>query len=93
MVKNAIGREVPTEIDGKKVVPFKGIGKHKPTGRKVGPPIPSGADYTGSKVLKDLDEAIDRLNIEDGMTISFHHHLRNGDYLLTWSWRNWQRAV
>ena len=82
MVKNAIGREVPTEIDGKKVVPFKGIGKHKPTGRKVGPPIPSGADYTGSKVLKDLDEAIDRLNIKDGMTISFHHHLRNGDYLV-----------
>ena len=82
MVKNAIGRVVPTEIDGKKVVPFKGIGKHKPTGRKVGPPIPSGADYTGSKVLKDLDEAIDRLNIKDGMTISFHHHLRNGDYLV-----------
>ena len=82
MVKNAIGREVPTEIDGKKVVPFKGIGKHKPTGHKVGPPIPTGADYTGSKVLKNLDEAIDRLNIKDGMTISFHHHLRNGDYLV-----------
>jgi len=81
-VTNAVGRKVPTEIDGKKVIPFKGIGKHKPSGRKVGPPIPSGADYLGSKVLKNLDEAIDRLEIKDGMTISFHHHLRNGDYLV-----------
>lgn len=81
-VKNAIGREIPLEVDGKKIIPFKGIGKHKPQGRKVGPPIPSGADYLGSKVLKNLDEAIDRLEIKNGMTISFHHHLRNGDYLV-----------
>ena len=81
-VKNAIGREIPLEVDGKPIIPFKGIGKHRPQGRKVGPPIPTGADFTTSKVLKNLDEALDRLEIKNGMTISFHHHLRNGDYLV-----------
>ena len=35
-----------------------------------------------SKVVSSLNEIIDLLKIEDGMTISFHHHLRNGDYVL-----------
>ena len=82
MVKNEIGREVPTEVNGQKTIPFKGIGMHKPAGRKVGPPIPSGADYKGNKVLKDIDTALDRLELKNGMTISFHHHLRNGDYIV-----------
>jgi hypothetical protein len=81
LVKNVLGREVPTEINGKTAVPFKGIGKHKPTGRKTGPPIPRGADFK-NKVLKNIDEALDRLNLKNGMTISFHHHLRNGDYII-----------
>jgi len=29
-----------------------------------------------------LDEVLDSLNLKDGMTLSFHHHLRNGDYVL-----------
>lgn len=81
LVKNALGREVPTEINGKTAVPFKGIGKHKPTGRKTGPPIPRSADFK-NKVLKNIDEALDRINLKNGMTISFHHHLRNGDYII-----------
>ena len=35
-----------------------------------------------SKVLHSVDEAIRLLEIKDGMTVSFHHHLRNGDYVL-----------
>ena len=31
------------------------------------------------KLVKDLKEAIRLTGLEDGMTISFHHHLRNGD--------------
>lgn len=34
------------------------------------------------KLFKDLDELMDRLDLKDGMTLSFHHHLRNGDYVL-----------
>ena len=80
-VENAIGRKIPIESDGQKNIPFKGIGKHQPEGRKAGPPIPSGKDY-GNKVLKNIDNALDKLNLFNGMAISFHHHLRNGDYLV-----------
>lgn len=30
----------------------------------------------------DFDSLFEKLNFHDGMTISFHHHLRNGDYVL-----------
>ena len=39
-VINAAGRSVPLEINGRPVIPFKGVGKHKPEGRKYSPPIP-----------------------------------------------------
>ena len=81
MIKNAIGREIPEETNGRKNIPFKGIGKHIPQGRKTGPPIPTGATF-GNKVVKSIDDVLDRLNLKDGMTVSFHHHLRNGDYLV-----------
>ena len=35
-----------------------------------------------SKVVKSLKEAVQLAGIRDGMTVSFHHHLRNGDFVL-----------
>ena len=35
-----------------------------------------------SKLVKSLREAIVLSGLRDGMTVSFHHHLRNGDYVL-----------
>ncbi len=35
-----------------------------------------------SKVVASLQEAIRLCGLKDGMSISFHHHLRNGDYVL-----------
>ncbi len=35
-----------------------------------------------SKVVSSLREAIGLAGLEDGMTVSFHHHLRNGDHVL-----------
>lgn len=35
-----------------------------------------------SKLVKSLREAISLSGLKDGMTISFHHHLRNGDFVL-----------
>ena len=35
-----------------------------------------------SKLISTLREAIERCGLADGMTISFHHHLRNGDRVL-----------
>ena len=83
LVKNAIGRLVPTVVNGKKQVPFKGVGKYKPIGNKAKPPIRSCADYPtdGNKVVKNLREALKKSGLKDGMTISTHHHLRNGDAL------------
>ena len=37
---------------------------------------------TMSKVLSSIREAILASGLHDGMTISFHHHLRSGDYVL-----------
>lgn len=34
------------------------------------------------KVLPSIEEAIIRSGLKDGMTISFHHHFRNGDYVV-----------
>ena len=35
-----------------------------------------------SKLCASLEEAIKKAGFRDGITISFHHHLRNGDYVL-----------
>lgn len=81
LVKNAAGRLVPLKINGQPAVPFKGVGKYKPAGRKYGPPIPSCADYPddGNKLVDSLKEALVKCGLRDGMTISTHHHLRDGD--------------
>ena len=34
------------------------------------------------KVLGSIRDALSACEIKDGMTVSFHHHLRNGDYVL-----------
>ncbi len=83
LVKNAIGREVPTEVNGKAVIPYKGVGQHKPDGRKHGPRISSCVDYPedGNKLVSTLKEALIKSGLRDGMTISTHHHFRNGDVI------------
>ena len=35
-----------------------------------------------SKIVSSLQEAIEKCGLKDGMSISFHHHLRNGDYVI-----------
>ena len=35
-----------------------------------------------NKLVKSIREAIGLSGLKDGMTVSFHHHLRNGDYVL-----------
>lgn len=83
MVENAAGRMVPVEINGKEAIPFKGVGGHRPAGRKYAPPIPTCIDYPedNNKVVGSLEEALTRCGLCDGMTISTHHHLRDGDLI------------
>ncbi len=83
LVKNAAGRMVPTIINGEEHIPFMGVGKYKPKGRKYGPRIASCADYPedGNKLVDSLKEALIKAGLRDGMTISTHHHFRNGDLI------------
>jgi citrate lyase subunit alpha/citrate CoA-transferase len=79
--KNAVGRMIPTEINDQSVIPFLGVGKYKPTGQKYGPPIATCVEYpdNGDKRVPDLKTALVEAGLQDGMTISTHHHFRNGD--------------
>ncbi len=83
LVKNAIGRLVPTEVNGEKQIPFQGVNKYKPEGFKHAPKIPSNVDYplNGDKRVANLKEALIKAGLRDGMTISTHHHFRNGDLI------------
>ncbi|MDK2879790.1 MAG: citrate lyase subunit alpha / citrate CoA-transferase [Thermoanaerobacteraceae bacterium] len=79
---NSVGRDIPNKIEGyKKVVPFSGAYSNLGNGVRV-----SGRYRTilpgEKKVLGSIREAIEKVGLKDGMTISFHHHLRNGDYVL-----------
>ncbi len=81
LVMNAVGRLVPTEVNGQPMIPFMGAGKYKPTGKMAAPPIPTTADYPldGNKLVDSLAEALRKCGLKDGMTISTHHHMRDGD--------------
>ncbi|HPO55543.1 MAG TPA: citrate lyase subunit alpha [Ignavibacteriaceae bacterium] len=83
MIKNAAGRLVPDKINGEKQIPFAGVNKYRPSGYKAKLPVRSCVDYPmdGNKVVKSLKDALIKSGIKDGMTISTHHHLRNGDVL------------
>lgn len=35
-----------------------------------------------SKLISSVREALEKTGLRDGMTISFHHHMRNGDFVL-----------
>ena len=83
LVKNAIGKLVPTEVNGKPVVPYMGVGKYRPQGRKYAQLISTCADYPsdGNKLIPSLKEALIKSGLKNGMTISTHHHFRNGDLI------------
>lgn len=81
--KNAAGRMIPGSINDQKVIPFKGVGKHRPAGRKHAPRIESCSNFPsdGNKKVDSLREALEKCGLRNGMTISTHHHFRNGDLL------------
>lgn len=73
-MKNSLNRFVP---DGYK--PFVGSDEYKKQERRL---IKEKKTSKGFTELKDVSDLFDKLNITDGMTLSFHHHLRNGDFVL-----------
>ena len=79
--RNALGRLVPAVVNGKKQVPFKGVDGYVAKGRQAAPPIVSAANFPGDgdKRVGSLAEALEACGLSDGMTLSTHHHFRNGD--------------
>ena len=83
LVTNAAKRIVPTIVNGKQQTPYLGVGQFRPSGRKAAPPIATCADYPadGNKLVPTLRDALIRCGLRDGMTISTHHHFRDGDLI------------
>jgi len=81
LVQNAAGRMVPAMVNGKPQIPYLGVGKYQPRGRKAAPPVRSNRDYpdNGDKRVPNLEAALRKCGLRDGMVISNHHHLRDGD--------------
>ncbi len=81
MLQNAAGRMVPNRVNGRSQTPYLGVGKYRPSGRKAAPPISIIADYpaNGDKRVADLETALRKCGLRDGMVLSSHHHLRDGD--------------
>jgi citrate lyase subunit alpha / citrate CoA-transferase len=81
LVENAAGRVVPTEVNGRQQIPYAGVNKEQPHGRKQAPPVRCAAEFpaNGDKRVADLETALRKCGLREGMTISTHHHLRNGD--------------
>ncbi|MDP6418615.1 MAG: citrate lyase subunit alpha [Candidatus Krumholzibacteria bacterium] len=84
-VKNAAGRSIPKKVNGVDQVPFQGVGKHPPLEKKAAAPNASCQDFPadGDKRVSSLREALEKCGLRDGMTISNHHHFRNGDRVMT----------
>lgn len=81
-MKNVLGREIPDYIEGYgEAKPFQGAFANYGTREKVGVKV-SSVKPGEEKVLNSIDEALDKIELRDGITISFHHHLRNGDFVL-----------
>lgn len=81
-MKNILGREIPDYIEGYgDIKPFEGVFANM--GARVRKSVKaSTVTPNENKVLNNIEEVIEKLQLKDGMTISFHHHLRNGDYVL-----------
>ncbi len=80
---NHVGREIPDQFltEGKEA--FQGqFYRDGYTYRKASPTVRAEVAPGRDKVVVSLTEAIQKCGLRDGMTVSFHHHLRDGDYVV-----------
>ncbi|CAK1235930.1 citrate lyase subunit alpha [Fructobacillus tropaeoli] len=78
-MKNKVQREIPDEIlnqyhDGG----FQSVNFGHPTIQRVAPKVLA---QTGPSKVVDSIQQVVRDTVRDGMTISFHHHFREGDFV------------
>ncbi|CAH1850480.1 citrate lyase subunit alpha [Convivina intestini] len=78
-MKNKVNREIPDEIlasTGYK--PFESVEYGHQVNQRVAPKV--RATTGPSKVVESIDKIVEE-TVRDGMTISFHHHFREGDFV------------
>ena len=82
-MKNAVGRDIPKEllVNGREVYHGKNYmdGKYL---QKVAPRTRRYEKPMGSKVVSSIVQALKDCDAKSGMTFSFHHHLRDGDFVV-----------
>lgn len=81
---NAVGRDIPDEILKKynKEV-YQGMNyRDELSYRKAAPTVRSNSDPRRSKLVSSLREALEKCQLRDGMYLGFHHHFRDGDYII-----------
>lgn len=80
MVMNKVGKDIP-QVYADQYGVFEGelahIDTYQEASRTVTPVRPRD-----TKLLSSIREAIEKTGLKDGMTISFHHHFREGDYVM-----------
>lgn len=79
-MRNSVGRDIPENIIKDRKL-YQGefyidssISKSSPSVKPVKP--------GEKKLLSSIEDAVKKCGLRDGMTISFHHHFREGDYIL-----------
>ena len=82
---NSLGRVVPLEVPGVGEFapyssPFERISQL--SGLLSKPKVIKAAIPCRDKRVASLRQAIEKSGLRDGMTVSFHHHLRNGDAVI-----------
>lgn len=78
-LKNRVERDIPDDIlkqlDSQI---FEDVDYGQPTIQRVAPKVKATTGQ--NKILDSIDDVVTQ-TIKDGMTISFHHHFREGDYV------------
>lgn len=80
---NAVGREIPDEIleiTHKEV--FQGTHHFDGYEYKMDGPVTKCVNNSiGTKLVENIHEVLVKCGIKDGMTLGFHHHFREGDFV------------
>ena len=78
-MKNNVNRELPDEVMSTlDYQPYQTTNIGNPDIQRVAPSVHV---QTGDDKLVDSIEDVVKATVKDGMTISFHHHFRNGDFV------------
>ena len=83
-MKNQVGREIPDEILARMgKTGYRGLhDRDNASYRKASPTVRALNDPQRSKLCASLREALEKCELHDGMYFGFHHHFRDGDYVI-----------